>query len=70
MIDVHGPCSRAEITPYEHLRRVPASSTSTYSVPKGLYAWEVARAVRFDVPVPYRHPQGAVIWVRLDPPIE
>ena len=70
LVDVHGPFSRAEIAPYEHLHRVPAPSASTSSGPKGLYAWEVEEAVRFDPPVPYTHPQGAVIWVRLDPPIE
>jgi len=70
LVAVHGPFTRAEIAPYEHLHRVPASSTSTYSGPKGLFAWEMAGAVRFDTPIPCRHPQGAVIWVRLDPPIK
>ncbi len=70
LIGLHGPFTRSEIVPYEHFHRVPASSTSTYSGPKGLYAWEVTGAARFDQPVPYRHPQGAVIWVLLDPKIE
>jgi hypothetical protein len=33
------------------------------------HAWELRNAMLFDVPVPYKHPQGAVIWVTL-PPIE
>jgi hypothetical protein len=70
LVAVHGPFSRPEIAPYEHLHRVPASSTSTYGGPKGLYGWEMRDAVRFETSVPYRHPQGAVIWVRLDPPVE
>jgi hypothetical protein len=70
LVDVHGPFTRDEIAPYEHLHRVPASSTSTYSGPKGLYAWEVTGTVRFETPVAYRHPHGAVIWVLLDPPVE
>ena len=41
LVDVHGPFTRPEIAPYEHRHRVPASSTSTYSGPKGLYGWEV-----------------------------
>jgi hypothetical protein len=69
LVDVHGPYSRAEIAPYEDLHRVPASATSTYSGPRGLYGWEVTGAHRFDPPVPYHHPQGAVIWVRLEPPV-
>lgn len=70
LVAVHGPFTRAGIAPYEHLHRVPASSTSTYSGPKGLYAWEMTGAVRFETPVPYRHPQGAVIWVLLETAIE
>jgi hypothetical protein len=30
----------------------------------------MADAVRFETPIPYRHPQGAVIWVRLDPTVD
>jgi hypothetical protein len=70
LVDVHGPFTSTEIAPYEHFHRVPASSTSTYSGPKGLYGWEVTSAVRFDPPIPYGHPQGAIIWVLLDPKIE
>lgn len=29
------------------------------------YAWVLGRAVRYDQPRPYQHPQGAVIWVKL-----
>jgi hypothetical protein len=70
LVDVDGPFSSEEIGEYEHLHRVPGHDTSTYSGPQGLYAWEVADAVRFETPVPYRHPQGAVIWVLLDPAVE
>jgi hypothetical protein len=70
LVDVHGPFTRTEIAPFERFHRVPASSTSSYSGPKGLYGWEVADAVRFETPVPYQRPQGAVIWVRPDPHIE
>jgi ASCH domain. len=30
------------------------------------HAWELRDAVVYDNPVPYRHPQGAVIWVTLN----
>jgi hypothetical protein len=70
LVDVHGPFSSEEIGEYEHLHQVPDDDTSTYSGPQGLYAWGVADAVRFETPVPYRHPQGAVIWVLLDPAVE
>jgi hypothetical protein len=31
------------------------------------FGWVVANAVRLPKPVAYRHPNGAVIWVRLSP---
>jgi hypothetical protein len=70
LVGAHGPFTSGEIAPYERLHRVPASSTSTYSGPKGLYGWEMTGAVRFEAQIPYRYPQGAVIWVLLDPPVE
>ena len=32
-----------------------------YSVP---YAWVLKNYVRYEKPIPYKHPQGAVIWVK------
>ncbi len=32
----------------------------------GMTAWVVAKPRRLRCPIPYRHPPGAVIWVRLD----
>jgi hypothetical protein len=29
------------------------------------HAWELRDAVLFSQPIPYIHPQGAVIWVNL-----
>jgi len=34
-----------------------------YDIP---HAWVLRNAKRYDKPIPYKHPQGAVIWVRLD----
>jgi hypothetical protein len=70
LVDVHGPFTPEEIGQYRQLHQVPDNDTATYSGPKGLYAWEMTGAARLDTPVPYRHPQGAVIWVRLDPAVE
>ena len=33
---------------------------------KRVYAWKIANPVRFKTPIPYKHPNGAVIWVNLD----
>ena len=34
------------------------------------YAWIVRNARRLEQPVPYQHPPGAIIWVKLDPAVE
>jgi len=34
------------------------------------YAWVMARPRYLKRPVPYEHPPGAGIWVRLDPEVE
>ena len=34
------------------------------------FAWVLARPRRFNAPVSYKHPTGAVIWVKLDTPTE
>jgi len=33
---------------------------------KRTYAWFLKNPNMFDTPIPYHHPQGAVIWVNLD----
>lgn len=65
IIDVVGPLTLAE------LRRNAARTAFT---PKELpysstYAWVVRNARRLTRPVPYEHPGGAVIWVRLEPSV-
>lgn len=32
---------------------------------KWKYPWQISEAKRFDCPIHYDHPQGAVIWVKL-----
>lgn len=34
-------------------------------LPAGFYAWVVQGARRLRSPVPYRHPRGAITWVKL-----
>lgn len=30
-----------------------------------IFAWELSNPIRLEKPIPYHHPQGAVIWVNL-----
>jgi len=32
---------------------------------KWKYPWMLSRAVRYESPIPYNHPKGAVTWVRI-----
>ena len=29
------------------------------------YAWHLANPIKFEVPIPYKHPSGAIVWVNL-----
>lgn len=37
---------------------------------KWRWAWSLTNIVQYDKPIPYTHPQGAVIWVNLNSPLE
>lgn len=41
--------------------RIPDVADITYLAP---HAWVLDDPVRWDKPLPYKHPQGAVIWVK------
>lgn len=40
-----------------------------HKLEKWKYAWVLANAKRYETPIPYIHPRGAVIWVKLDRPV-
>lgn len=45
---------------------VPISYEKLLTRYKKPYAWHFMDVQAYDEPVPYKHPQGAVIWVNLD----
>ena len=45
-------------------------SEATLGYYRQTYAWVVDKARRVDQPVPYQHPPGAIIWVKLDAAVE
>ncbi len=56
-------CLPLDLTSYHgHIaeHRVTAVQSLPYAK---TFAWVLARSAPFEQPVPYRHPQGAVIWV-------
>jgi hypothetical protein len=65
VVDVAGPLSLAELNRNERrtgfrTRKLPYLAT---------YAWVLRNARRLRAPVPYRHPSGAVVWVKLAPAV-
>ena len=54
------PRSRLKKTYEKHC--IKDCSTITYDRP---YAWVLAQAHRYETPLPFAHPQGAVAWVKL-----
>jgi hypothetical protein len=65
LVDVHGPFTPEELSPYRNKHQVDDALVKAYDTGNGLYAWEFRDAHRYDTPIPYDHPQGAVIWVKL-----
>ena len=45
------------------LHKIPKFNQNVkYKVP---HAWKIENATRYEKPIPYDHPKGAVIWVKL-----
>jgi hypothetical protein len=63
IVDVVGPLSLAELQRNARRAGFRAESLGYQTT----YAWVLCNARRLRKPLPYRHPPGAVIWVRLDP---
>ena len=44
--------------------KIKYEDTEAYPYKK-TYAWVLSNPILFDKPIPYKHPSGAVIWVKL-----
>ena len=64
---VHGPFAVAELDDHIEQHRVDREFLADYAAGGPLFAWELTGARRLSSPLPYEHPQGAVIWVKLPP---
>jgi len=56
------PLSVETLKQTRYLHCIDDLSIIKYKTP---YAWQMNFPVRFDNPIPYKHPRGAVIWVNL-----
>jgi len=64
LVDVVGPLTLAKYQRSTSKHRVSRRHTSELPY-KSTYAWVLKNAKRLRTPIPYEHPQGAVIWVNL-----
>jgi ADP-ribose pyrophosphatase YjhB (NUDIX family) len=65
LVDVHGPLTRAELRRQKNKHRPTAHELKHGCGYKTHYAWELRNVRRLEKPVPYKHPSGAVTWVRM-----
>ena len=69
LVDCIGPLTDEEYL--RNRRKIGKSrNDSTLSVYRQTYAWVLKNPRKLRRPVPYRHPSGAVIWVKLEDAVE
>ena len=66
---VHGPFTLRQLMQRDRIKKhqvSPHALREWGGYRKGNYCWEIYDVVRFNKPVDYDHPHGAVIWVGED----
>ena len=58
------PLSLEEFIQHQDKHCIPITESTILPYPK-TYAWVIQNTVIFNNPIPYKHPQGEVIWVKL-----
>lgn len=64
IIDSLPACSLEDMLAYQARHRIPAGRL--HELASWRHPWVMRNPLRWAKPVPYRHPQGAVVWVRLE----
>jgi hypothetical protein len=65
LVAVHGPLSLAELRSNADKHQPTPAELEHGCGYTTTFAWELKDVRRLKKPVPYRHPSGAVTWVRL-----
>ncbi len=65
LINVIGPLSLKEILENFPKHQVPLKDIQSTLKYKRTYAWVLGNPKQLKVSIPYAHPRGAVIWVKL-----
>jgi hypothetical protein len=58
----HRPITDYPIDRFVHKHKV----AHTELIKKWCYAWMLDKVERYDKPIPYDHPRGAVVWVNIE----
>ena len=67
LVGVEGPLTLRDLMDSCHRHRVPIEEIKTEGPPyPRTFAWVLESPQRLEHPIPYEHPKGAIIWVRLD----
>lgn len=67
IVDVFGPLSVEDMMAHTAAHLTPADELLLTGLPyKNTYAWVLANPQRFEDPIPYKHPSGAITWVDLE----
>lgn len=61
LVNCHGPFSPDELKVHNNKTRIENEFNVKY---EKIYAWELSN-VKPITPMPYKHPQGAIIWVKV-----
>lgn len=67
IIGSHGPLSDETMTRTSHLHGIELGRLQDPQVSQYRFAWVLANVRRLEQPVPYEHPKGAQLFVRIDP---
>lgn len=65
LVEVLGPLSMTELRKNASKHRSTVQEMRNGFGYKKIYAWRLTNVVRLAKPIPYKHPNGAVIWVLL-----
>lgn len=63
LVNCHGPFLIEELKQHNDKTQIENEFNVKY---KKIYAWELSEVKALDNPKPYKHPQGAIIWVKVE----
>jgi len=67
LVDCVGPLTIEDLIKNEEKHRINNERLLSKGLPyPKTYGWVIKNPQYFEEPIPYKHPMGAVIWVKLD----